>query len=48
LVVRNKILTKDNVKKEIGKVLKIVVFVDATKQLIIYSFNVPLQDTCGE
>jgi hypothetical protein len=48
LVVRNKILTKDNLKKGIGKVLKIVVFVGAMKQLIIYSFTVPLQDTCGE
>jgi hypothetical protein len=46
--VRRKILTKDNLKKEFGKVLKIVVSVGAMKQLIIYSFTVPLQDSCGE
>jgi hypothetical protein len=49
LVVRNKILTKDNLKKkETGKVLKSVVSVVVMSLLIIYSFTVPSRDTCGE
>jgi hypothetical protein len=46
--VRNKILTKDNLKKEIGMVLVIVVSVVALNRLTIYSLTVPLQDLCGE
>jgi hypothetical protein len=42
LVVRNKILTKDNLKKQIGMVLVIVVSVVALNRLIIYSLTVPL------
>jgi hypothetical protein len=48
LVVRNKILTKDNLKKEIGMGLKPVAFVVTMNQPIIYSFTVQLQDMCGE
>jgi hypothetical protein len=48
LVVRNKIFTKDNLKKEIDAVLEIVVSVVALNRLIIYSLNVILQDMCGE
>jgi hypothetical protein len=48
LVVRNKILTKDNLKKEISTVLEIVVYVVALNRLIIYSLTVLLQDMCGE
>jgi hypothetical protein len=48
LVVRNKILTKDNLKKINWKGSQDCCFVGAMKQLIIYSFTVPLQDTCGE
>jgi hypothetical protein len=47
LVVRNKILTKDNLKKEIGMVLVIIASVVVMKRLIIYSLNVPLLDMCG-
>jgi hypothetical protein len=45
--VRNKILTKDNLKKEIGMVLVIIASVVVMKRLIIYSLNVPLLDMCG-
>jgi hypothetical protein len=48
LVVRNKILTKDNLKKEIGMVLVIAVFVGVLNRLNICSLNVPLLDLCGE
>jgi hypothetical protein len=47
LVVRNKILTKDNLKKEIAMVLVIVASVVVMKRLIIYSLNVLLLDMCG-
>jgi hypothetical protein len=45
--VRNKILTKDNLKKEIAMVLVIVASVVVMKRLIIYSLNVLLLDMCG-
>jgi hypothetical protein len=49
LVIRNKILTKDNLKKkEIGKVMMIVVFVLAWNQLTIYFLNALLPDLSGE
>jgi ribosomal protein L19 len=49
LVVRNKILTKDNLKKkETSMVLRITVSVAVLKRLIIYSSNVQLLDMCGE
>jgi hypothetical protein len=48
LVIRNKILTKDNLKKEIGRDLMNAVFVVAWNRLNIYSLNALLLDLCGE
>jgi hypothetical protein len=48
LVVRNKILTKNNLKKGTRMVLSNVAFVALMNPLIIYSFIVPLRDICGE
>jgi hypothetical protein len=48
LVIRNKILTKDNLKKEIGRDLVSAVFVVVWNRLIICSLNVLLPDLCGE
>jgi hypothetical protein len=48
LVVRNKILTQDNLKKEIDIVLVNAVFVGVLNRLNICSLNVPLLDLCGE
>jgi hypothetical protein len=48
LVIRNKILTKDNLKKEIGRVLVSAVFVVVWNRLIICSLNVLLLDLFRE
>jgi hypothetical protein len=48
LVVRNKILTKDNFKKGTRMVLVIVVSVVVLNRLSICSLNAPLLDLCGE
>jgi hypothetical protein len=48
LVIRNKILTKDNLKKEIGRDLMNDVFVVAWNRLIIYFLNALLPDLFGE